>query len=265
VIVSKSSRLFILSGIVTLLVVMVFLFPPLAQDPTYNRFADQRGWAGIPNALNVLSNIPFFFIGIWGIWNLFRGQGSGAGIGLTDSCERWAFVVFFAGVTLTSSGSAYYHWAPTNTTLVWDRVPMAIGFMGLLSAVVAERINLRIGYFLLAPLVAAGIGSVLYWHWSELGGKGDLRPYIFVQYASLVIILYLVIALPPRYTRGGDFIIALALYGLAKAFEVFDAPVMSLGRVVSGHTLKHFAAAAAIAWLLRMLRERNSLVRIGPS
>ena len=42
------------------------------------------------------------------------------------------------------------------------------------------------------------------------------------------------------------------MYALAKTFEALDPQIFALGGVVSGHTLKHLAAAAAAAWLLRV-------------
>jgi hypothetical protein len=38
-----------------------------------------------------------------------------------------------------------------------------------------------------------------------------------------------------------------------------DGQVFALGHVVSGHTLKHLAAAAAGYWILRMLKRRDIL------
>ena len=58
---------------------------------------------------------------------------------------------------------------------------------------------------------------------------------------------------PHRWIRGVDLLVALGWYALAKVFEAFDAPIYALGGVVSGHTLKHLAAAAGAAWLLRVV------------
>jgi hypothetical protein len=254
---SRRARLLILWGVAATSAGGLFLFPPIAQNPSYHNFADQRSWAGIPNALNVLSNLPFLVVGVAGVWLLASKSRSAARVELIDARERWAYVLLFIGAGFTSLGSAYYHWAPSNSTLVWDRLPMAVGFMGLLAAVIAERISVRAGVVLLGPLVAAGIASVSYWRWTELQGRGDLRFYILVQFLSLLIILFLILLMPPRYTRGADFMVAIGFYALAKVLEVLDAPVMALGGIVSGHTLKHLAVAAAIAWLLRMLTIRK--------
>jgi hypothetical protein len=49
----------------------------------------------------------------------------------------------------------------------------------------------------------------------------------------------------------------VGLYALAKVLEGLDKPIFRAGQFVSGHTLKHLAAAAAGYWLLRMLRVRQ--------
>src|SRR5262249_20009461 len=107
--------------------------PRLAQPLGYHRFADTRAFFGVPNALGVLSTAPFAIVGIASLFVVFRVHT------FVNPVERWSYVVLFAGVTLTAFGSAYYHLAPDNDRLVWDRLPMAVGFMGLLAAIVAER------------------------------------------------------------------------------------------------------------------------------
>ena len=232
----------------------IFLLPPIPQDPAYHNFADQRRLAGIANALDVLSNIPFALVG--GLGLLFLRNFRKA---LTDPRERWPYAAFFLGVLLTSPGSAYYHLAPDSERLVWDRLPMALAFTALLAAVLTERVSVRVGPWLLAPLALLGMGSVVYWHWTELLGRGDLRPYILVQFYSLLALALILFLFPPRYSRSADFAVALALYGVAKIFEVLDAPFYNLTRLASGHTLKHLTAAVAVYVLLRMLRRREIL------
>lgn len=160
------------------------------------------------------------------------------------------------GLFLTAFGSAWYHLNPNNSTLVWDRLPMTITFMGMVAAVIMERINLRLGLWLLPLLLLIGLGSVLQWHWSETRGMGDLRFYAAVQaYSALVILLTLFF--PARYTEGRYLGFVIAFYALAKALESFDKPIFAVLRVVSGHTLKHLAAAAAGYCILRMVQTRK--------
>ena len=52
----------------------------------------------------------------------------------------------------------------------------------------------------------------------------------------------------------------LAFYGLAKLLETFDRQIFALdGGLVSGHTLKHLAAAMAGVWLVRMVWKRKAV------
>jgi hypothetical protein len=131
-----------------------------------------------------------------------------------------------------------------------------IVFMALLAAVIAERVSIGAGLWLFPVLQAAGIGSVLLWRASELHGHGDLRFYAAVQVYSILVLL-LVLLFPAKYTRGKDFAVVVGFYVLAKILEETDRQVFALGHIVSGHTLKHLAAAAAGYWVLRMLTKRE--------
>ncbi len=118
---------------------------------------------------------------------------------------------------------------------------MAIAFMSLVSALIAERVDITIGVRLLVPLVVVGILSVVQWYFSEERGAGDLRFYAAVQVYAVAVLLLLLL-LPPRYTRTSDLVWVGVCYLLAKALEAADRPIFSLGNIVSGHTLKHLAA-----------------------
>jgi hypothetical protein len=243
-----------LGGLAVLAGAAAALAPPVPQDPAYHRLADARAWLGVPNALNVLSNAGFLMVGALGLRAVLRA-GSPA---FRERGERWPYGVFFGGLLLTGVGSAYYHWEPDDSRLAWDRLPLAITLMGLLAATIAERIGVRAGLRLLTPLVALGAGSVAYWRWTELHGVGDLRLYALVQFFPLVAVPLMLWRLPPRYTRGGDLLAAAVTYAAAKGPELLDGWVLSVTRVVSGHTLKHLLAALAGYWVVRMLRHRRA-------
>ena len=135
-------------------------WPPIPQALDYHTMADERALLGIPNSLNVLSNAPFAIVGLLGLAAAFGWMGRPSPF--TDRWERWPYAALFAGVALTAAGSSYYHLAPDNARLVWDRLPMAVGFMGLLTALLAERVSLTAGKWLFLPLLAAGAASVGY-------------------------------------------------------------------------------------------------------
>jgi hypothetical protein len=176
-----------------------------------------------------------------------------------DSRERWPYVIVFAGMVLTAIGSSYYHLAPDNGRLVWDRLPMTIVFMALVAAMVMERISLPTGLALLPILLLIGIASVVQWHISEINGSGDLRFYAALQVYA-VLLLLVILLLPPRYTRSADLVVVVGFYVLAKITETADREIFAFGHIVSGHTIKHLAAAAAGLWILWMLEKRRPVV-----
>jgi hypothetical protein len=234
--------------------VSALLLPPIPQPLAYHNFADQRGWLGIPNFGDVVSNLTFAIVGLWGLVYLFQpGAGKFSG-----SRERWLYTVMFAGLILTAFGSAYYHLEPGNTRLVWDRIPIMIVFMALLAAVIAERVGVPAGLALFPVLQSVGIGSVLVWRAGELRGHGDLRFYAAVQVYA-ILVLFLALWLQPKYTRGADFAVVVGFYVLAKILEESDRRIFAVGHIVSGHTLKHLAAAMAGYWILRMLQRRERI------
>jgi hypothetical protein len=247
-------RVGVLLGTTAACGVVTFAGPRLPQSIAYFNFADERSLVGVPNALNVFSNLAFLAVGLAGIAALRPGHAR-----FRDPRERLPWLVLFSGVVLTGLGSAWFHLAPSPSSLVWDRLPMAVGFMGLLSALLTERVDARWGRRLLWPLVALGIGSVLYWYVSELRGVGDLRPYLFVQYFPLLVIPIVLLTFPARYTESRMWLVGLGAYVLAKVAEARDVEIYRLGSIVSGHTVKHLLAAAAIGAIAWMLARREPL------
>ena len=259
--ISTKAAIWLLVLIAAVVAAIAILLPPVPQPQWYHMFADQRSFLGIPNFNDVVSNLPFAAVGLWGLVFLLRANGRRDGRHFLDPRERWPYLGVFVGLILTAIGSSYYHLQPGNARLAWDRLPMVIVFMSLLAAIVAERMSVRAGLWLMPLLLFIGVGSVWHWRVSELRGAGDLRFYAAVQVYS---VLFLLIALlfPSRYTRGRDLAIVAGLYVLAKIVEALDRPIFELGHIVSGHTLKHLAAAGAGYWILRMLRNRRPAVAI---
>jgi hypothetical protein len=238
--------------------ILTVRLPPIPQPASYHQFADQRRWLGIPNFENVASNLAFGLVGLWGLWFLLRSNPEKLKQAFIDPRERWPYIVAFFGLLLTGLGSAYYHLVPTDARLVWDRLPMTVVFGSLVAVVIAERISVEAGIRMLPFLVAIAGGSVLQWYRDELHGHGDLRAYAAVQLYS-ALILPIALLLKPRYSRSSDFAVVFGFYLFAKIFETADRFIFAHGHVVSGHTLKHLAAAAAGYWILRMLRRRKPL------
>jgi len=243
-------------GVALGITILAFRLPPKPQPASYHQFADRRSWLGIPNFGNVASNLAFAIVGLWGLWLLLKPDKLQTAF--IDPRERRPYMVAFFGLLLTSFGSSYYHLAPSNSRLVWDRLPMAIVFGSLIAVIITERISVGAGLKLLPFLVAIAAGSVLQWYRDELHGHGDLRPYAAVQLNSALALL-IALVLKPRYSRSYDFAIVFGFYLLAKIFETADRFIFAHTHYISGHTMKHLAAAAAGYWILRMLQLREPL------
>lgn len=240
-----------IAAITLLAFAAAFVLPALPQPAGYHDFADHRAFLGVANALDVSSNLAFLLVGLAGLWIALR-----PGTVFEHAGERVPYAVFFAGVALTALGSAWYHLAPDNERLFWDRLPMTIAFMALIAAQVGDRIDPRAGRALLVPMLAIGAASVVYWRATERAGAGNVVPYGVLQAYSVAILLLISLWLPSRYTRGGDVFAVFACYVVAKLAELLDAQLYGLGHAVSGHTLKHLAAAAGAFLVCRMLALR---------
>jgi len=228
----------------------VFTMPPIAQDPTYHVMADQRTLVGVPNMLNVVSNVPFLVVGLIGLMSV-------AGLGTRPRDWDVPYIVLFGATALTTAGSAFYHASPTNSRLVWDRLPMTLAFAALLTAVIADRVSVGAARVLFVPLLASSAATVAYWHWTELAGRGDLRPYVLVQFGSLAAIVVMLLLYPSPRGDTPYLLAGLGAYGVAKVLELFDDAIFRMGHVVSGHTLKHLVAALGIGCIVLMLRKRE--------
>ncbi len=241
----------ILPGLI-LAVIFMMVVEPIPQPKSYHLFADQRIVMHIPHAGDVLSNLAFIIAGAWGLW--FLSQPHLRAGTFINNRERRNYWWFFTGVLLTGFGSGWYHLSPDNYSLVWDRLPMTLAFMGIFSAMITERVNLSLGIALLKSLLLVGVASVLWWIWTEHAGHGDLRLYLIVQFYPMITMILMLLLLPTPYTHGNFYWGLLLFYVLAKVVEIFDHQIFEFTHgVVSGHSLKHLFAAMAAAWLIRML------------
>lgn len=228
--------------IAALLLVAGLAHGPVAQWPNYHDFADQAVLFGVPHAGDVLSNLGFAAIALWAGWRLVSSRRHPA------LAAGWGgYRLFVIGLALTACGSAFYHLAPDNARLVWDRLPITLTCAGLLAGVwgdcrqrSSERLTLGLAVF--------GVVSVGWWSVS-----GDLRPYLLLQILPLCLIpLWQWQALRPAGERWA-FAGALLIYAFAKLAEVNDHPIAAFLGAPTGHTLKHLLATAAAALIVASL------------
>jgi len=224
----------------------LLLHAPIPQDKGYHIFADVRTCFGIKNFGNVASNLAFLAVGAIGAWWCARDLQTGA---------RLSWSVFFVGVALVFAGSGYYHAMPNHDTLVWDRLPMTLAFMGLFAALVSEHLGAKFEKPVLIPALIIGVASVFWWRYTD-----DLRVYVWVQGAPLLAIPFILAMFKGRYSHRHYLLYGLAFYALAKVAEYYDKETYALTSMfVSGHSVKHLLAAMAPLFLYLMLRRRSQM------
>jgi len=233
-------------------IALALLLDPIHQPRNYNDFADQSIVLGIPHAYDVLSNLGFALVAVWG-W-----------IGLHPRRDHpalrrgwYGYRLFLSSLFLTAAGSAYYHLAPDNQRLVWDRLPIALACAGLLAGVRAEtRPDTRISLYA-AAVVLLALASVAWWHFTDQPQRpGDLGPYLLLQLSPLLLIpLWQGIYGAPRLDRIW-FGVAILLYVMAKLAELWDHDILAALGWMSGHTLKHLLATLGAFVLVARLRSR---------
>jgi hypothetical protein len=223
----------------TVLLVVALAGPHVAQPAHIHDYADQRAVWGIPCALDVLSNLPFALMGALGLFQLARLPRQAP-----DRAQRLCAGLFFAGLLVTALGSSWYHLRADDPGLAVDRIAMSVAFAGLLGLLAATRISGRSGIALAIALLVLAPLSVLAWLLT-----GNVLAWAVVQFGGLLLVLLLPATVPPLPgALDVRWILVVAAYALAKLFELADHVVYAAtGELLSGHTIKHVAAALA-AW-----------------
>ena len=238
---------FILLAVLLLISLLGIVFlQPITQQESYHQFCDSETILGIPNFWNVISNIPFLVVGIWGLFNTGKLKG-----------KRIQYQMFFMGITLVAIGSGYYHLNPNSQTLVWDRLPMTIAFMSLFSIVISEFVNAKMGRRLLFPLLLIGLFSVAFWM-----VFGDLKVYAVVQFYPLLAMLVILLLFSSKQNSVKGYWMLVIAYVLAKLFEHYDFQIQHVIHFWSGHTLKHLVIAVGIIGLGKSFFWESSFIPV---
>jgi hypothetical protein len=235
----------LLLWITTLTSIAIFIFmKPIPQDVTYHHFANDNTIFGIANFWNVLSNIGFVILGLLGVYFIRKNN--------INNPIIWTL---FVGVVLTGLGSAYYHYAPNNATLVWDRLPMTIVFTSFFALIYGWCFCTKMGFKIWLVSLVAGIYSVFYWQYTEHEFRGDLRLYAIVQFLPILLIAIIVATNFKKHTFLLKPISMIVLwYVIAKLLEHFDVYLFETTNFFSGHPIKHLAAAVATFYMYKMVR-----------
>ena len=226
---------------------------PIEQWANYHDFADQTSFFGVPHSCDVLSNLGFALIALWGLGRLAAGR-------MVSTFGAAGYRLFLVALLLTAFGSGWYHLTPDNGRLIWDRLPIALACAGLLAGVRGEAHRRDSGVATLWLSLFA-VASVGWWQLTEQAGRGDLRPYLLLQAAPLLLVpLWQWIGQAPAAERkafGG----ALVLYAIAKWAEIYDHQIAAITAPLTGHTLKHLLAAAAAAVIVGIVTAPNRPTR----
>lgn len=252
-------RLQLLLLVVIALPAAALLTDPIPQDPAYHYFADRRTLFGVPHFWNVVSNLPFLVVGVIGLVLLAGRRWS------LRADLSFLYHALFLALLLTGFGSAAYHLAPSNASLVWDRLGITLAIATLCCIVLGEHVSARFARRLFAPLVTVGAATVAWWAWTESRMAGDLRPYALFQFMPMLLIPLVLLLYPSRYDRTAFLWWVIAMYALAKVCEIFDAAFFAMTGFISGHSLKHVIAALAMAVFARGLARRREAPAGGDS
>jgi len=245
---TMGSRYTILVVLVSATLAALFLHR-MPQAPEYHLFADVRTCFGIPNFFNVLSNAAFAFVGAAVLMWLCRKRNMPRDQ-FVDRGEIALFAALYVSAFFISFGSAYYHWAPDNPRLFWDRLPMSLTAAAFVAIVVADRFGSRIGLRVYMSIAAVSVAALIYWRATMVPGPDNVWPYFVTLYGSLLNAVAVMALFKSRYTGALRVWAAVALFVVSMAFDArLDAPLFALGQVISGHTLKHLLAAIALSVL----------------
>lgn len=231
--------------------IAAYLIPPLAQDPSYHNFADQRTLHGVANYWNSLSNLLFILIGLFGLYSSSRTLPHSP----IDKLQTM-YTLFFTGAILVGFGSAFYHLNPSNDTLVWDRLPMTISFMTFFSIIIAQYISLKAGKLIFYPMLVVGVIAVLYWHKTEQLAVGDIRPYAVIQFLPMILIPFILVLFGKSQQYTSYIWAVLIAYLLSKLSENFDMQIYEYTTHISGHSLKHLIASSGVLFFYLYFRKQ---------
>jgi len=223
-----------------------------SPGPAFHHYADARGFFGLPHALDVLSNLAFVAAAAAGAVWVWRAR---------DPLLRGLGALLAIAVAIIGVGSALYHRAPDDATLVLDWIPIAVAMTWLLALLLADRVDRRLGIAAAVLLPLGAAATVLTWYAGGGTSGGDMRWYGLVQIEGLLLVPAILLAYPRGALRSGDLWAAVGCFLLMRLLHAHDGAILA-ATGVSGHSLKHVVAAVATYLALRSLRGAQTGIRI---
>jgi hypothetical protein len=239
----RRCALVLLAALTLATLVGLLAWGPVPLDANVHHYADQRRWLGLPNAGNVLANLPLLLVGLWG-WRVTLASG-------WPEPLRRAWAGFHACVVGGSAIAAIYHVAPTPAGYVLAQMAMSGAFVLLTLGMLAERVHDRFGANPGATAAAlVGIATLAALASGVATGSGaDLRPFLLLQLIPVLLIPAGALSLPGTHTRPADWLLMLVAYAAAQGFDLADAAIHAATGWIGGHALMHLALAGVAAQL----------------
>lgn len=235
---AKTRNILFYSAATLFFITFYWLLPLYPQPEAYHHFSGDTPLFGIPNFMNVASNLFYIMAGVVGLYRLQQQKSVLPNV-------RWQY--FFIALILVGLGSGYYHFAPTTHTLFWDRLPMSLGFAILSANFLAERYDACKGRTPLFLLLGFSLYSVIHWYLGEMIGLGDLRLYAITQFATIGIIATVLIINPQHRQLDRPYWILLIGYTIAKICEMLDPVIFEISQaLLGGHVIKHMISGIAL-------------------
>ena len=223
---------------------------PIGRDA--HHYADSRAWFGIPNALNVLVNLPLFWLAAWG-WCATRASGWPRPLRAPWQC-------FHLCAMVTALTSAMYHAAPSDGLYVLSLMGQAGAFALLTFGLLAERVNRHFGSTAacLATVLFIALAGAAMLRQGQAPADIDLRPLLGLEAIPGLLIPMAALSLAGSHTKASSWVVVVMLYGLAKLFEYADEAIFRATGVISGHSLMHLSLAVAVGWMAYRASEAGS-------
>ncbi len=245
-IVKRHYKEIVLIAVFIVTVVVLSSIQPIAQDLAYHNFSDFRSYLGIPYFSDVVSNLPFLIIGVMG-WQLSNK------IYRKKTMVYFLMIfILFTGIFFTGVGSAFYHYAPNNFTLIFDRLPMTLVFTSFFASIIYDYVGSRVGTMAFYSLIILGVYSIFYWYYTEITGVGDLRLYAFIQFFPVVAVPFILIFYKNNQLYTKQLMFVFIAYVISKLTEHYDAAIFEFLKVISGHTIKHLFSALAAYFIYQI-------------
>ncbi|URD86923.1 hypothetical protein MUK42_28556 [Musa troglodytarum] len=253
------------AGAILLWLLLMLATPRISHSHALHLFADMRNFLGeplpppppppplpasrVPNTLNVLTTFPFLLVGVPGLVLCL----SGCCFGISLRGEMWGWAFFYAATATAAFGSAYYHLKPDDDRVVWDKLPMMASAASLLSILVIERIDERMGISCLSSLITLVLVSIACERTFD-----DLRLCMMFHIVPCIAIPALLFLFPPKYTHSRFWFCATGFYLLARFEAIADKKIYSASQyIISGHSLEHLCLAMVPIILTVMLWFRS--------